>query len=122
MMGVTIPVWARKNAKVVCIDNGPRRSPAHGCICEPATKPQVGHVYTIRKVALYAGDLCLHLVEVRQLGLRRRFGFTVRSECPYLIGRFAPAVSTKNAAGISQADDISTHFQQLLTTPVGEDA
>lgn len=111
-------MWAKKGAKVVCIDNGERMSPSGRC-CEPEIKPEIGGVYTIRKITLYDDDVCVFLTELRQLYLVKRFGlFTARVETPYLVGRFAPVVATKNAAGVSQADDISTHFQSLLTAPV----
>lgn len=100
-----IPAWAYSGAKVVCTDGG---TPGCHGLDLLGWVPITDEVYTISRVwcRIDGRVLCELVEQPRTLGVG---GWGV-------VGHFRPL--------ISQADDISTHFQQLLTTPVnvGEDA
>lgn len=89
---MSIPAWARKGAKVVYVDDSP------GYI-ESGNLMRLREVYTLIEVTdEFSEPAC----RVTGAGLQ-----------PWefmRLSRFRPL--------ISQADDISTHFQALLSTPV----
>jgi hypothetical protein len=108
----SIPSWARKGAKVVCVDDGPGRRPClFPGLLDGLTK---GRVYTVRRVApdWYYGHPVIFLVEfVRPIDGEP-------SETGYDIRRFRPLVSTK-----TEAEDLAKFSHHLTQRqPEGLDA
>lgn len=97
---MSIPAWARKGAKVVCVPYmGADRLKFDG-----SADLAKGEIVTLRVVKVCSdGFVAVGLVEAP--------GPIIRGiEALYRLRNFRPL--------ISQADDISTHFQALLSTPV----
>lgn len=97
---MSIPTWARKGAKVVCVN-------AEATSAFGVQELIEGDVYVIRWVGWFHHELQGRHAAVRVVGIER---FCNRRDYPFDALRFRPL--------ISQADDISTHFQALLSTPV----
>lgn len=97
---MSIPAWARVGAKVVLCRAIAGTGKAH------EVWPVVGGVYTIRGVVIDADGCGLHLEEIVNKVDIYSDGV---GEVDFKVERFRPI--------ISQADDISTHFQALLSTP-----
>jgi len=95
---MSIPAWARKGAKVVCISNAPEPGKVFYNECPPLGEPVTisGHVYALNGWALVIAEYPNPDIVVGEVG--------------WLARRFRPL--------ISQADDIATHFQALLSAPV----
>jgi len=99
---MSIPSWAYRGAKVVCVKNFPRAE------VEGVNHPHVNSVYTIREIDPVPPGDCIRLAEV--IGHICLDGH----EASWGIECFRPL--------ITQSDDISAHFQHHLSNPVREEA
>lgn len=109
---MTIPSWAVKGAKVICIQTMP-----HGMRIAGAVYPELNQIYTIRKVVLCtigknAGRPSLLLEEVVNVTSINPLAFGVDSdrEASMPIDAFRPLITR------SLEQDIFVHFSQHLRT------
>lgn len=103
---MSIPSWAVKGAKVVCVDDTAAVRWADG------EAPVLGAIYTIDRVrVLLSGTVVLDLVELRRhpISIAHHSG-----QCGYGIRRFRPLV-TRTAE-----QDVSEHFAHHLHQSVSE--
>lgn len=117
-MSGLLPSWARRGAKVLCVDMGP--IVLDGVPHEPPSneKPPVGEIYTIRWAGFSPGDglVCLRLKEVRRPSRWYRFRLY---EPPFLIERFRPLVETNEAEEVEAAIYRAKQVHQPRTEKVG---
>lgn len=82
---MSIPSWAVKGAKVVCVD----AEPLDNHTWHPSEAPKAGAVYTVARAFIHNGDAIVHLAELaRELVSRKLWG----PECGYAIERFRPLI------------------------------
>lgn len=101
----TIPSWAVRGAKVVCIN----ATSGQGAWINDA--PTVGAIYTVKRAFInHVGRAALHLEELaRSPSACKRFG----TEVGYRADRFRPLVTLSS--------DIAEHFEHLLDVPASHE-
>lgn len=104
---MSIPSWAIKGAKVVCIDDKPHGWTVGGAAADGDMDGlTIGVIYTIREFGLtmWFGMPTIRLEEIIRI-LRGRD----KEEAGYAITRFRPLVTR------TQEQDISAYFKPLLS-------
>ena len=103
MSSASLPPWARKGVKVVCIEGGTSNRTAGGWA------PKTNGIYTIRGVSVFPGHgACLLL---REYVHDEQF---MGQEWGWQADHFRPLISTK-----TEAEDVA-EFRKLLTQPIPE--
>lgn len=104
----TIPLWARPDAEVVCVETVDPAALVHGEM--PLVK---GQRYTIRSVAETPNGISVHLKEFVNPLVFTAMGYIERG---YFIHCFRPIIKR------TAEQDIAEHFARHLTAPEGVNA
>jgi len=112
MSGASLPSWARKGVKVVCVDADVGSVPTgkRAYRYDPDWCLEAGSTYVIRRAFIDepTSEPCVWLEEIT------RAIDAAGYEAPFHVSRFRPLVSTK-----TEEEDVA-EFRKLLTQPIPE--